>query len=148
MRFSSFRVVANSTSSFLPPGGKYVLFALLAIMASARTLSAQTLPAPSQPVNVIIDSDMAHNADDTGDQAMLWALAAQKKVNVLAVVISSTNDYSAPVARAIATYYGHPNVPIGANHSSIPNVYDSYSSYYTQQVAARFGNPSDTRANY
>ena len=47
-----------------------------------------------------------------------------------------------------ATYYGHPNVPIGANHSNIPNDYHAYSSYYTQQVAAQFGNPSDTRANY
>jgi len=148
MRFTSFRVVTNSTPSILTPGGKYFLLALLAMLPFASILSAQTLPAPSQPVNVIIDSDMAHNADDTGDQAMLWALQAQKKVNVLAVIISSTNDYSAPVARAIATYYGHPNVPIGANHSNIPNSYDSYASYYTQQVAARFGNPSDTRANY
>jgi hypothetical protein len=106
------------------------------------------LPAPVPPVNVIIDSDMAHNADDTGDQAMMWALAGQGQVNVLAVIISATNDYSAPVAHAIATYYGHSNVPIGANHSNIPNDYSSYFSYYTQQVAARFGNSSDTRANY
>ncbi|HXJ89042.1 MAG TPA: malectin domain-containing carbohydrate-binding protein [Candidatus Binatia bacterium] len=148
MRFSSFRAVANSTPSFLPPGGKYFLLAVLAMLPFASIVSAQTLPPPSQPVNVIIDSDLSHNADDAGDQAMLWALAGQKKVNVLAVIISSTNDYSAPVAHAIATYYGHPNVPIGANHSSIPNDYAAYASYYTQQVAARFGNPSDTRFNY
>src|SRR5581483_4483705 len=125
-----------------------LLLTFLLVISSATFLNAQTLPAPVLPVNVIIDSDMAHNADDTGDQAMMWALAAQGQVNVLAVVISSTNDYSAPVAHAIGTYYGHPNVPIGANHSNIPNDYASYSSYYTQQVAARFGNASDTRANY
>jgi hypothetical protein len=147
MRFSSFRIIANSASSYSPLG-KYFLVALIANITLAMTLSAQTLPAPAQPVNVIIDSDLSHNADDAGDQAMMWALAAQGKVNVLAVIISSTNDYSAPVARAIATYYGHPNVPIGANHSNIPNDYAAYASYYSQQVAARFGNPSDTRANY
>jgi len=127
---------------------RHLLLTLLLLISSVMLLNAQSLPAPVAPVNVIIDSDMAHNADDTGDQAMLWALAAQGNVNVLAVIISSTNDYSAPVAHAIATYYGHPNVPIGANHSNIPNDYASYASYYTQQVAARFGNPSDTRANY
>ncbi|HTT20947.1 MAG TPA: malectin domain-containing carbohydrate-binding protein [Candidatus Sulfotelmatobacter sp.] len=147
MRFSSFRVVANFTSNYLPSAGRYFVLALLASILFGRTLNAQ-LSTPVAPVNVIIDSDMAHNADDTGDQAMMWALAAQGKVNVLAVIISSTNDYSAPVAHVIATYYGHPNIPIGANHSNIPDDYAAYFSYYTQQVAARFGNPSDTRANY
>jgi hypothetical protein len=148
MRFASFRIVPKSASGYSLVARKYFLLALLATMTVAMQLSAQTLPAPVQPVNVIIDSDLSHNADDAGDQAMLWALAAQGKVNVLAVIISSTNDYSAPVARAIATYYGHPNVPIGANHSNIPNDYAAYASYYAQQVAARFGDPSDTRSNY
>jgi len=129
-------------------GKSHLLFTFLFVASSVVFLNAQTLPPPVAPVNVIIDSDMAHNADDAGDQAMMWALSAQGQVNVLAVIISSTNDYSAPVAHVIATYYGHPNVPIGANHSNIPNDYASYGSYYTQQVAARFGNPSDTRANY
>jgi hypothetical protein len=126
----------------------FLFLTVLIVLASAALLDAQTLQDPVPPVNIILDGDMAHNADDTGDDAMLWAMAARGEANVLALIVSSTNDYSAPVARAIATYYGHPNIPIGANLENIPSDYAAYFSYYTQQVGARFGNPSDTRFNY
>jgi hypothetical protein len=139
------RLVRRATA----PGSKLII-RLLLLGVSAAILTAQSGPPldPVQPVNVILDDDMSHNADDTGDHAMLWAMAARGEANVLAMIISSTNDYSAPVAHAIANYYGHPNVPIGANLESIPNDYAAYFSYYTQQVAARFGPPGDTRFNY
>src|SRR5690348_16242377 len=94
--------------------GGQALLVLLMVFA-ATFVRAQSLQEPVQPVNIILDDDMAHNADDTGDHAMLWAMSARGEVNVLALIISSTNDYSAPCARAIARYYGHPNIPIGAN---------------------------------
>jgi len=147
MQTSGFRALSSRSATCLA-FGKYFLLSFLVVLASVTMLGAQTLQEPVQPVNLIIDSDMSHNADDTGDHAMMWALAARGEVNVLAIVISSTNDYSAPVAKAIATYYGHPNVPIGANKESLPNDYAAYFSYYTQQVAAHFGNPADTRFNY
>ena len=120
----------------------------LFLLPLARLAAQSDWQDPAQPVNVILDSDMSANADDTGDHAMLWALAARGEVNVLALIVSSTNEYSAPCARAIATYYGHPNVPIGANQGSIPNNYKASFSYYTQQVAAQFGTPGESRANY
>lgn len=111
------------------------------------SLHAQ-LQEPIPPVNLIIDSDMAIDADDVGDHAMMWALADRGEVNVLAIVSSSANDYSAPAIRAIATYYGHPNVPIGANKASTPNINNSATSAYTRQIVNQFGTPGDTRANY
>lgn len=111
------------------------------------SLHAQ-LQEPTPPVNLIIDSDMAIDADDVGDHAMMWALADRGEVNVLAVICSSANDYSAPAMRAIATYYGHPNVPIGANKASTPNINNSATSAYTRQIVNQFGTPGDTRANY
>lgn len=104
--------------------------------------------APVPPVNIIIDSDMAISVDDVGDHAMLWALVNRGEVNVLAEVCSSANDYSAPLMHAIATYYGHPNVLIGAHQGSTPNLENSATSNYTQQMVSRFGIPGDTRANY
>jgi hypothetical protein len=101
-----------------------------------------------QPVNVILDSDMASDADDAGDHAMLWALVKNGEANVLALVTSSVNDYSAPAVWAIANYYGHPNVLIGAYHGSIPGDYHNSNTYFAQQVASQFGKPGDTRANY
>ena len=124
-------------------------FALLGLIACVAPLASQSMSdTPVRPVNVILDSDMADNADDVGDHAMLWALAANGEVNVLALIASSTNDYTAACMQAIATYYGHPNVPIGANQTSIPNAYHGYFSYYTPQVAQQFGYPGKTRNYY
>src|SRR5215469_8729524 len=103
---------------------------------------------PVPPVNIIIDSDMAPSVDDVGDHAVMWALANRGEVNVLAEVCSSANDFSAPLMHAIATYYGHPNVLIGAHKGSTPTLENSATSNYTQQMVAQFGIPGDTRANY
>ena len=129
---------------------KQCLLSLLVLIASATMVAAQSgsLQEPVEPVNIIMDSDLAHNADDVGDHAMLWAMSARGEASVLALIISSTNDYSAPCARAIARYYGHPSVPIGANKENIPNDYAAYFSYYTQQVATQFGTPGETRFDY
>jgi hypothetical protein len=103
---------------------------------------------PTPPVNIILDSDMADDVDDVGDHALLWTLANNGQANVLAIVISSTNNYSAPTARVLANYFGHPNELIGAYQGSIPSASGATNSLYTQQVAAQFGTPGDTRANY
>ena len=111
------------------------------------TPSFAQLQDPTPPINLIIDSDMAYNCDDVGDHAVMWALANRGEVNVLALIASSANGYSAPAMRAIANYYGHPNVPIGAYQGSIPG--GGYaSSGYTQRLVNVFGTPGDTRANY
>ncbi|MBZ5629397.1 MAG: tandem-95 repeat protein [Acidobacteriia bacterium] len=106
------------------------------------------LQEPVQPVNIIVDSDLASDADDVGGQALLWALANRGETRVLALITSSVNDYSAPTAWAIANYFGQPSVPIGAYHGNIPGDYGGVFSYFTQQIATNFGKPGDTRANY
>src|SRR5262245_26714265 len=106
------------------------------------------LQTPVPPVNIIIDSDMAVSADDVGDHAMMWALVNRGEINVLAEICSSANDYSAPTMWAIANYYGHPDVLIGAHKGATPVLENSNTSMYTQQITAQFGKPGDTRANY
>ena len=121
--------------------------ALLLLISGVVSAHAQ-FPTPTPPVNIILDSDMADDADDVGDQALLWSLANNGKANVLAIVISSTNNYSAPTAKVLANYFGHPNALIGAYQGTIPSAAQATNSAYTQQVAAQFGTPGDTRANY
>jgi len=121
------------------------LFTCLVLLSSP--LFAQ-LQEPSPPVNLIIDSDMAIDADDVGDHAMMWALANRGEVNVIALICSSANDYSAPAMRAIANYYGHSGVPLGAHKGNTPSVAGSNGSNYTFQIANQFGTPGDTRLNY
>ncbi len=122
-----------------------VLACLLSL--SVRPLVSQ-LQQPVAPVNIIIDSDTAISVDDVGDHAVMWAFASRGEVKVLAIVCSSANDFSAPAMRAIANYYGHPEVPIGAHQGSTPNLESSATSKYAQQITNQFGTPGDTRANY
>jgi hypothetical protein len=79
---------------------------------------------------------------------VLWALANRGEVNVLALIACSANDYSAPAMHAIATYYGHSGVPVGAYKGTIPNINGSSTSPYAQQIANQFGKPGETRFNY
>ncbi len=116
--------------------------------STAQTTINVTPPLTAGAVNVILDDDLADDTDDVGDMALLWQLTKRKESNVLAIIISSTNPYSAPAAAAIATYYNHATTPIGAYQGNTPNSYSSTFSYYTQQVAAQFGNPSQTRTNF
>src|SRR5436309_4814707 len=92
------------------------------------------LQEPTPPVNVIIDSDMSLDSDDVGDHAVLWGLSNRHEVNVLALIASSANDYSAPAMRAIANYYGHPDVPVGAHKGNTPTADSSANSPYAQQI--------------
>jgi inosine-uridine nucleoside N-ribohydrolase len=117
------------------------------LLAPAPALFAQ-LQDPIEPVNIIFDDDMSMSVDDVGNHAVLWALANRGEVNVLALVCSSANDYSAPTMRAIANYYGHPNVLIGAHKGTTPILENSANSSYTQPISNQFGTPGDTRANY
>ncbi|HWZ45216.1 MAG TPA: IPT/TIG domain-containing protein [Candidatus Saccharimonadales bacterium] len=116
-------------------------------LLSVHPLVSQ-LQQPVPPVNIIIDSDMAISVDDVGDHAVLWALANRGEINVLALVCSSANDFSAPAMRAIANYYGHPGIPIGAHQGSTPSLENSATSNYAQLIVNQFGTPGDTRANY
>jgi hypothetical protein len=118
---------------------------------SGGSSTAQATVTVTNPgaVNIILDSDIASDCDDVGDHALLWALVKEGEANVLALVTSSVNDYSAPTVRALADYYGHPNVLIGAYQGNTPNNYSASNSAYTQEVASLFDPvPNDTRANY
>lgn len=120
---------------------------LLCLLLSAVSAISQ-LQEPVAPVNIIIDSDMTLDADDVGDHAVLWGLAARGEVKVVGIIASSANDFSAPAMRAIANYYGHPEVPVGAHKGATPTMESSAFSPYTQQITNQFGTPGDTRFNY
>lgn len=116
--------------------------------ATAPTTVTVNAAPPPGAVNVILDSDIANDTDDVGDHALLWGLVKTGEANVVALITSSINDYSAPAVYAIASYYGHPTVPIGAYQGDTPNNYSAANSAFTQQVASAFGVPGETRANY
>src|SRR5215831_5619917 len=115
---------------------RFAMAALACLLLFSGSRAFGQLQNPVPPVNIIIDSDMSNSVDDVGDHAVMWALANRGEVNVLAEICSSANDFSAPLMHAIAVYYGHPNVLIGAHHGSTPTLENSATSNYTQQMVA------------
>jgi hypothetical protein len=88
-----------------------------------------------EPVPVIFDTDMDSDCDDAAALAMLHALADRSEVRVLATTVSSLHTWSAPCTDAINTYFGRPDLPIGAPKQSGPS---PQGSRYAQQIAAEF----------
>lgn len=91
---------------------------------------------PTALVRLILDTDMLTDCDDTAALGMLHAMADAGEVEILATVVSSRYPMSAPVVDAINTYYGRPNLPVGAPKNG-SGAFRSDSSFLNQ-VAAEF----------
>jgi hypothetical protein len=108
-----------------------LLLAALALGASATA---------AEPVRLIFDTDMDSDCDDVGALAMLHAMADAGEVVLLGVAVSSHHAWSAPCTDAINTWYGRPDLPIGA-----PKGHAAQSqSKFAKTIAERF--PHDLKA--
>lgn len=98
----------------------------------------------ASPVKIILDLDLAEDVDDAGALAVLHALANRGEAEILAVMISSKNEWVAPCADAINTWYGRPDIPIGYQrghqfgYRNAKNPDRDTSSKYAEIVARRF----------
>ena len=66
------------------------------------------------PVPVIFDTDLGNDVDDVLALGLLHALADRGECEILAVTTSKAHPLSAPFADLVNTFYGRPNVPVGA----------------------------------
>ncbi len=112
---------------------------LTEIMAKVGAAAVRMPQKHPHPVRVIYDTDISTDCDDTGALAMLHAMADMGQAELLAVMISSTDEYSAPCAEAINTFYGRPDIPIGARQE----FYKSRSPY-TKAIRDEY--PNDLRS--
>lgn len=85
----------------------------LAAVFLAVTPFLPVTAAPAPPVKIILDVDLAEDVDDAGAVALLHALADRGEAEILALLISSKNEWVGPCLDAINTWYGRPNLPIG-----------------------------------
>jgi hypothetical protein len=103
-------------------------------------------PNPPGPVPVIVDTDMDGDVDDVGALTLINSFAVQGEATLLACV-TNTHDKdlsSGAVCKAINTYYGHPDVPIGAYHGAGgPIVHSSYTLGVRQKFDPDF--PTDDK---
>lgn len=70
-----------------------------------------------KPVKIIFDTDLGPDYDDVGALAFLHAMADSGKVEILATVASNKHQLVAPSIEVINTYFGRPELPIGAPKS-------------------------------
>lgn len=68
----------------------------------------------AEPVKMIFDTDMGNDIDDAMALAMIHQLQRRGLVDLLAVTSTKDHPLSAAYIDALNTYYGYPDVPIGA----------------------------------
>lgn len=110
---------------------------LLAILLLVLASPSATLAA--DPVPVIFDTDMDSDCDDAGALALLHALADKGEATILATPVSTKHRWSPACVDAINTYFGRPDLPIGAPPGKGPK---PQASKYAKQIASEF--PHDT----
>ena len=95
------------------------------------------------PLPVILDTDMDSDVDDVSALAQLHVMADRGEVEILGVMVSGHNEWSAPCVDAINTFYGRPDLPIGLV-SGTRGIRQN--SAYARQVAEAF--PQDFEAKH
>jgi len=68
----------------------------------------------AQPVKIIFDTDMESDVDDVGALAMLHGIADKGDAEILATMVCSLNPWAVPVTDVVNTFFGRPDIPIGA----------------------------------
>ncbi|MCC9601346.1 nucleoside hydrolase [Stieleria sp. JC731] len=97
------------------------LFAFLIGILTANAYSQADIVLPAQdktPVPVVFDTDITGDCDDVLALAMLHALEDRGECELKAVTISKINTMAAPFVDAVNTFYGRPDIPIGATRDA------------------------------
>ena len=91
---------------------KHVALLLLASLTVSLGLQAQA-------VNLIFDTDMGNDVDDAMALAMIHSLERRDACRLLAVTSSKDHPQSVAFIDALNTFYGRPNVSIGAVRNGV-----------------------------
>lgn len=82
-----------------------------------------TVVAQAEPVRLIFDTDMGNDIDDAMALAMIHNLEKRGACELLAVTTTKDHPKSAAFIDALNTFYGKPNIPIGAVRNGVtPNL--------------------------
>ena len=87
---------------------------LFPFLALAFSLTPMLSLAEKAPVKMIFDTDMGNDIDDAMALAMIHQLARRGAIDLLAVTSTKDHPKSAAYIDALNTWYGFPDVPIGA----------------------------------
>ena len=99
--------------------------------------------ASSAVVNVLLDTDIGPDCDDTGTLAVLHALTDLGEARILGMAVTVSNPWSAATVDAINTWYRRPDLPIG----TLKEPGFLLDSPYAEAVAKNFPNDLQSGVN-
>lgn len=70
----------------------------------------------SDPVPILIETDLCDDVDDAGALAVAHALADDGRVEILGIGINTSGHWSHSAARVLNEFYGRPDLPVGIRH--------------------------------
>ncbi|MGZ3776862.1 MAG: nucleoside hydrolase, partial [Mucilaginibacter sp.] len=89
-----------------------------------------------KPVNIIFDSDMGPDYDDTGAITILHALADSGQAKILATMASTKYEGVAGVLNVFNTYFNRPNTPVGVPNGFAMDIRDF--QHWTDTLLAKY----------
>lgn len=89
-------------------------------------------------VRIILDTDIDSDVDDVEAVAMVHALADQKKINLLGVIVTSDDPYAPLCVSALNKYFGRPTLPVGFLKNQQEIIHRPRYKY-TKQISEEFG---------
>jgi purine nucleosidase len=118
----------------------FVLTPLIAVTAAAFCCSAHG----AEAVPIIFDTDIESDVDDVGSVALLHALADAGEARIVAMGVSAGHTWCVPCLDALNTYFGRPDIPIGA----VKGAATTNKSNYAESIAREFAHdlPSNDAA--
>lgn len=120
---------------------KTILFTCLAILFVAYLgKSAITMPKnATEPVNLILDTDLGPDYDDIGAMALMHALADSGQVNILATVSSNKDELVIPCIEVVNAYFNRASIPVGTPKSKGGvSVTSGHKTKWTEILPARY----------
>lgn len=87
---------------------------LFVLLVCVFSLTPGFSVAEKKPVKMIFDTDMGNDIDDAMALALIHQLQRRDAIHLLAVTSTKDHPKSAAYIDALNTWYGFPNVPIGA----------------------------------
>ena len=91
-----------------------IKFLTLAFLALVILHGCSTKPPEQKIARIIFDSDFGPDYDDVGAMAFLHAMADSGKIEILGTISSNMHELVGPSMNVMNTYYGRPDLPMGA----------------------------------
>lgn len=118
----------------------YLLLVLsLLLFSTCKTLTNKE---SGNTVSIIFDSDLGPDYDDVGALAFLHAMADSGKVKILATIASNKHELVAPSIEVINTYFGRPELPLGAPKTEGVNI--GSSQHWADSIVAKYPHKTNT----